>query len=539
MRKSCIFFLSLIPFFGFNQTIGTLLNESETSDGFTLLHPLGFDTTYLINNCGEKINQWPGDLPNGAFAGLKSNGNLVKAVSYAGDGFFVAGGRTGRIVEQDWSGSVLWEYTLADSNFHLHHDVHILPNDNLLVIAWEKKSMAECIAAGRDTNNIQTEGLWPCVVFEIQKVGGFSSIVWEWHSWDHLIQNFDSTKANYGDLLLNKSRIDINKGNPNNHPDWIHLNGMDYNESLDMILLSSPMLNEIFIIDHSTSSIEASSNSGGIYGEGGDLLWRWGNPANYNGGDTTEQQLSFQHDPQWVDRGTIYTNMISVFSNQEVDGATNVSTAKIIEFSFDSINNLFPVVDNSYLPETTFFEYQLADSLFSAHISGLEVQENDNILIASGGNSTFIEIDTNSQVVWKYIVPIKTDSQIASQGDTNLVLKRIFQPKKYSIDFSGFVGQDTSPKPPIETNPLPCVNTISVEEININEIYVFPNPATDQLIIESTSQSALSAWLYSVNGALVKEFNVVNGQNHLSIEWLKSGVYYLSIGSNRVKLVVN
>ena len=113
---------------------------------------------------------------------------------------------------------------MSDTNFHLHHDVHILPNGNILAIAWEKKSIAECISAGRDTTNIPTEGMWPCVVFEIQPIGALSSIVWEWHAWDHLVQDFDPTKANYGDLLLNKSRLNINGGNQNNSADWIHLN---------------------------------------------------------------------------------------------------------------------------------------------------------------------------------------------------------------------------------------------------------------------------------------------------------------------------
>ncbi|MCJ8290616.1 MAG: aryl-sulfate sulfotransferase [Crocinitomicaceae bacterium] len=539
MRLVFVIALLLIPVSVFSQTVGTLLNESETSEGFTLFHPLSFDTTYLINNCGERINQWPSNLPNGGFAGLKSNGNLVKSLKFSGAGAFTGGGITGRIVEQDWSGAVIWEYSLADSNYHLHHDVHILPNENLLVIAWEKKSVSECIAAGRDSNNIPSEGLWPCVVFEVEPVGNFSSVVWEWHSWDHLVQDFDPTKANYGDLLLNKSRIDVNKGNPNNGPDWIHLNGMDYNEDLDMIVLSSPMLNEIFIIDHSTSSAEASSNSGGLSGQGGDLLWRWGNPVNYNGGVTADQQLYFQHDPQWVDRGTMYTNMISVFSNQEVVNSTDVSKVKIIEFPFDSINYTFPVLNNAYLPETSFFEYQLADSLFSAHISGVEVQENNNILIAAGNQSTYIEIDTSSQIVWSYLAPIKTNGQIASQGETGLFLKRLFQPKKYPVDFSGFVGHDTSPSSPIEQNPLPCVSTVSLEEINANEMYVFPNPATDQLIIESSSDDLLSARLYSASGTLVKEFKVSKGQNYLSIKWLNSGIFYLNVESKWIKVIVN
>ena len=538
MRIVFSLLLFLVPISGSTQTVGTLSYEEETSEGLTLFHPLSYDTTYLINNCGEKVNQWSSDLPNGAFARLKSNGNLVKAVRFAGDDAFTGGGITGRIIEQDWSGAPVWEYSLADSNYHLHHDVHILPNDNLLVIAWEKKTIAECIAVGRDTTNIPAEGLWPCVIFEVEPIGSFSSIVWEWHAWDHLVQDFDPTKANFGDLLVNKARIDINRGNENSNPDWIHLNGIDYNEDLDMILLSSPMLDEVFIIDHSTSTSEAASNSGGLYGQGGDLLWRWGNPMNYNGGTAADQQLYFQHDPQWINRGAKYKNMISIFSNQEVVNTTNVSKVKIIEFPFDSVNNVFPVLNNAYQPETTFLDYQLPDSLFSAHISGAEVQENDNILIAAGNQSTFIEVDTNLQVVWSYLAPIKTNGQIASQGDTGLSLKRMFQPAKYPSDFSGFVGQDLSASAPIEQNSLPCISTSSIKEVALEEIIVFPNPATDVVMVKSESAENLAAHMYSSNGVVVREFTVNEGDNNVSLEGLTSGMFYVNIGSNWIKLIV-
>lgn len=59
------------------------------------------------------------------------------------------------------------------------------------------------------------------------------------------------------------------------------MNGIDYNPVLDQIALSTHNLNEWYIIDHSTTTAEAATSSGGNSGKGGDLLYRWGNPAAY------------------------------------------------------------------------------------------------------------------------------------------------------------------------------------------------------------------------------------------------------------------
>ena len=85
--------------------------------------------------------------------------------------------------------------------------------------------------------------------------------------------------------------MDINYlGNqPTGVADWMHANAVDYNEDLDQIMISAREFNEVWIIDHSTSTAEAASHSGGMYGKGGDLLYRWGNPEAYGRGDSTDR----------------------------------------------------------------------------------------------------------------------------------------------------------------------------------------------------------------------------------------------------------
>ena len=87
-----------------------------------------------------------------------------------------------------------------------------MPNGNVLVIAWDKKTAAEAVAAGRQPSSVQGQMLPDCIL-EVHPTGKTTGdIVWEWHAWDHLIQDLDKTKANYGDVSEHPELIDINFG---------------------------------------------------------------------------------------------------------------------------------------------------------------------------------------------------------------------------------------------------------------------------------------------------------------------------------------
>ena len=48
---------------------------------------------------------------------------------------------------------------------------------------------------------------------EIKPTGKTSGeIVWEWHAWDHLVQDVDRALPNYGEVSEHPERIDVNYG---------------------------------------------------------------------------------------------------------------------------------------------------------------------------------------------------------------------------------------------------------------------------------------------------------------------------------------
>ena len=165
----------------------------------------------------------------GNTAYILENGNLVKTkrlASVAGNPIWAGGG--GAIVEmRDWDNNLLWDFEINNAQARLHHDIAPMPNGNIIMIVWELKTKQEAIDAGRDTALLVDEELWPDYIIEVDPIA--DSIVWEWHVWDHLIQDFDSTKANYGVVADHPELVNLNYVFANGVDDWMHTNAIDYN----------------------------------------------------------------------------------------------------------------------------------------------------------------------------------------------------------------------------------------------------------------------------------------------------------------------
>lgn len=469
-----------------NITVGTLFNTPESENGYTLFSPLGNLNTFLINNCGELVNRWSFSQAPGLGAYLHSDGSLYRSCRVNNSSMPVSG-QGGRIERRDWDGNLLWAYNYNGQHYNPHHDFCILPNGNVILIVAERKTRQEVFDAGRDStllpsiyNNMLTEYL-----VELEPIGTDSArVVWEWKAWDHLVQDHDSLIPNYGNPELHPELIDLNFTDHPDLSDWLHSNSVEYNAELDLLIMSVRHFNEVWVIDHSTTTAEAAGHIGGRRNKGGDLLYRWGNPEAYRAGSQADQVFEGQHSARWTkDRN------IMVYNNGSTRG---YSSADVITLPMDSMGFFQqPLPSSAFLPFSTARSY-LIDPLFSSgRLSGVQELNEGNILISSGVMGYMFEINDLGIVVWAYRNPVGPNG-IASQGNIPMGgANEIFNCMRYPSNFSGFVGKDLSPTNPIELNYdiSHCETFSNTETFKMPDpsILIYPNPTKGSISIESES----------------------------------------------------
>ena len=516
-------------------TVGLIQHNPGTlDDGFVLFAPTRSNTTYLIDRCGKEVKSWTSTYNPGLSCYLLSDGTLLRTGVVQSQSFN-AGGHGGVIEKIDWNGNVIWTYFISDATNWQHHDVKALPNGNILVIAWESKTNTQAIAKGRNPLLVPTT-LWSEQILEIQPTGATGgNIVWEWHLWDHLIQDFDNTKPDFGVINTNPQLLNINYNATAGNSDWIHLNSIDYNLALDQILVSSRVLNEIWVIDHSTSSAEAASHSGGNSGKGGDFLFRWGNPLAYNTGTST--QFFGQHNAQWIQTGLPYENQIMVFNNGNGRTGGNYSTIEIINPPVDGFNYTSSL---PYLPASTSWIYNDGNpnNFYAQLTSGCQQLSNGNVLFCNGPKGTFKEISASGTILWEYINPVSVTG-ILTQGTTaasNAAFRCTFYPSSYS----GFNNQLFSSPTIIENSnsvSSTCTLSTTIDEETLGEeaVFVYPNPAKEFINVEFSglSDENISIEIIDVFGKVVQKENRKNENEifNLNVSSLDAGYYLLKISS--------
>jgi hypothetical protein len=430
---------------------GLISGTDAASPGYTLFAPLRATTTYLVDLRGELVHSWPSACEPGEAVYLLDDGSLLRTARDPHNKHFVGGGLGGRIERIAIDGTLLWQFAYADEKHCQHHDARRLPSGNVLFIAWEKKTRAEALAAGLDPERMTGPEMWPDTLIEVEPQGASGGkIVWAWHVWDHLVQDLDPKKPSYGEVVDHPELVDVNyrrtkqrqeetpaelerlrslgyigggapdegDGAPAVHSrpaavpndqaaDWCHTNSVDYKAEFDQIMLSVHSFNEIWIIDHSTTTQEAAGHTGGRYGRGGDLLYRCGNPWAYLAGDAQDQTLFAQHDARWIPENLPGAGHVTVFNNGEGRRDGRYSSVIELVLPVDARGVYRRERWGAFVPPTICWEYTAPGkaAFFAGHLSGAERLLNGNTLICSGEEARIFEVTPAGKTVWDYVNP--------------------------------------------------------------------------------------------------------------------------------------
>jgi len=461
----------------------TYYDKTKSYGGYTLFTPFANNVTYLIDMEGNRIRSWP--VPDGysiqLYAYFLDNGNLLRRISKTGS--------PQRLQEFDWDGKIIYDIVDTRANwadYNHHHDFVKIWNKKLqaytfLSVASKKVTHEQAIARGADPKKRASYTSNPDGIVEFDLKG---NVIWEWNIFDHLVQDIDPTKANYGVVKDNPQKMDVNFG-AGRSGDWIHTNSLDYNLTLDQIVTNNSTLSEFYVIDHAGTFIPGDP-AGSIAlaaGPKGDFVFRWGNPTVYDsaagmsyseaaGASDGDQQLFFTHDIQWIP-ATDYpggsalpgAGNFLIFDNGTRHVGTGYAYSALIEINpYDGpmekgvyvrqekrgYHDVTAALGKRRTSDQVVWLYAPKDpcSFWSKHISGVQRLPNGNTAACAATWGQMIEVTPAGEVVWEYKVPVTTTVGIVTtlkDGDSN----QPFRAYRYGPDHPALRGKDLLPLGPL------------------------------------------------------------------------------------------
>ncbi len=469
-------------------------NQDKAYPGYVVFAMTGAGNTksYLIDLEGYVVHEWKTDYVAALHEQILSNGNLIRQQKpwqgqtaadavvpvpkygqvklqqqkypfTTGAYISVGGGHAGLLQEFDWDGNLVWEYERNTSTSVSHHTFTRHPTaGTTLILGWEYKSQAECIAQGRNPATVGPRGLWPDYITEINNAT--KAVIWEYHVWDNLVQNFDSTKPNYGDPKTNQDKFDLNwicdgAATETGIPDWTHWNTANYDMTAGStrIIANSRHWGESYIIDRGT-------------GGKGKLIWRFGNPSAYGMGVAP----SYQNDGTQLDWGPHHAHIIDpglpgagnmlILDNGwnrpagnrtrtiEVDITKSSSTSARVGFS--ATGTLTPFANINPGSIVWQFFSNTPNSYYSASQCANQRLPNANTFLTSTQSGHLFQVTkgernsagnwVNKQIVWEFISPVFTDSSTSNGVFQTDTVGSIHRATHYGVDYAGLQGRDLS-----------------------------------------------------------------------------------------------
>jgi len=477
---------------------GIKYSSEESYGGYTMFE--NSLSTFLVDNCGEIVNTW--EVTNSELhTKLLPDGQLIYL-------------QNNRVYIRDWDDNIQEVIAPGDDDIILVYEVIELENKNLLCLARELFSESDFDAIGYEFSPGESASRIDAVV-ELDRATG--DVVWRWNLSDHVIQERDIAQPNYGVVKDNPQLLDLDAVL---EYDWTFqesfmINGMDYNAELDQIVLSIRKINEIAIIDHSTTTEEAAGSTGGKYGKGGDILYRWGNPQNYGYGDEDDHLSYYQHNPNWIHYGEHAGSII--YYNNGLTRPGNFSEAYIIKTPHFE-GNYIREDDQAFGPEVPTEIYSenttnISD-LFSEYTSGAKVLPNGNIFITEGDEAILREFTPDGILVWEYHVPLSG---------------YIFRGVRYGADYPAFEGRDLTPQGTVEQPPSDYECSIMTTTSDLTESTLEILFSQNKVDIVNPDLLYYAAKIISLSGMTVQKFESDQFHEKMTLMTQQSGLYILQI----------
>lgn len=547
-------------------------DKTKAYDGYTLFGSGG--KTYLIDMEGHVVHSWNiGTNPR-----FTEGGTLLDA----------AGGNPSESnwwKELDWNGNIVWQYKETRSTYHPHHDFAKIYNpkfgdSTFIYIANKDLTAQQCLDAGCNPSNSYTGAQMDAVV-EVDMKG---NIIWEWCFFNHIVQAIDASKPTYGVIKDNPGKIDLNiRGNPVKS-DWLHCNSLDYNQSLDQVVINS-VHGEFYVIDHGNTFLkgDAAGSIALAASSKGDFLYRFGDPAKYGQGDppsildnwekatSGHKQIGGAHNIQWIKPGLpgegnflIFNNGQNLFETTpqsyifEIDPFLNsagVSTGKYVNpplAGYNVVNspNNNLMKEKKNLSKQVVWRYSSKNntSFFSTIGSGAQRLPNGNTFVCAMNDGHFFEIcPADTSIVWEYINPVTRSGIKKIKTDNYPTFNAAFRAYRYSKSHPALIGRDLTPSKTLtgfdpdyytKSDVITAVSTPSKlssgDVLQQNYPNPFSNSTTIDFQLESTKKVNLTIFDMSGNQVKVMANQTYPSGSH-SITWngtdgngrqLSSGIYF-------------
>lgn len=279
----------------------------------------------------------------------------------------------GSLVEQS-AGSSTALTTWTTSGFH--HGHWLMPNGHWLGTVAVKINPKTALASAGYTGALTS--IYDERIQEWDPVS--KTVVWEWKASDHTSGANHPRKFNSNTIFKSS--------------DPLHINSVVYDSARDLIAMSSHYMNELLVIDHSTATAQAATSTGGKYGKGGDLLFRWGASKNYGAGGAAMSNVV--HGGGVIQAGLPGAGNFSLFGNTD----NTVKHSRYYEVKGQESDTGWVIGSNGEFVADLAFDWYSAAGTYesSGHYGYGQRLSNGNTLLTFSGSSKIVEVDAQKAI---------------------------------------------------------------------------------------------------------------------------------------------